>query len=92
MCTHGELRRRRKSCEATWIDPLKQVFYTPDRRKWEFRWLGNVHAHRHVKLYEVKGNHSTTVPGQHSNDRLSVPAQNWKARNSVHQCHCLEYS
>lgn len=70
---------------------IKQVFYTLGTHKCECRWRGNVHAHTGTKS-PVKGNHSTTVPGKHSNDRLTVPAQNGMARNSVLQSHCPEYS
>lgn len=40
------------------------------------------------KPYEV----TTTVPGQHSNDRLTVPVQNMMAMNPVLQSHYPEYS
>lgn len=40
------------------------------------------------KPYEV----TTTVPGQHSNDRLTVPVQSMMAMNRALQAPCPEYS
>lgn len=52
-------------------------------------WIHQTGICMHAKPCEVKC--GTTVPGQHSNDRLTVPAKNGTARNSVLQSHCPEY-
>lgn len=59
---------------------------THQAHKSECRWWSSLHAHRHThwKPYEVKFNHSTAVPGQHSNNRAHCSSTEVdRAGNSV---------
>lgn len=88
ICTHRELRKRQKSHSL--LDPSNRYFILLAQT--------NVNVDGRVmcmhtqaqKPSKVKCNHSTTVPGKPSNDRLTVPAQNGMARNSVLQSYCPE--
>lgn len=44
------------------------------------------------KPFEVKCNDSASVPRQHSNDRLTFPAQDMIARNQSHCPECIKYN
>lgn len=67
------------------------VFYTLGTHKCQCGWKGNVHAQRQKKtLWSVMT--APLSPWQHSNDRLTFPAQNMMARNRALQSHCPECS